>query len=79
MFVRLFNLCLLGFVGFSLPLGGWEELQFVIVALPGLSSYHFIPRHTIVAGYHGFTLVVRVSVRLSVCRPSVRPFFVSGL
>ena len=33
----------------------------------------FIPRHTIVAGYYGFTLDVRVSVRLS-----VRPVFVSG-
>ena len=41
----------------------------------------FIPRHTIVAGYYGFTLDVRVSVRPSVrpsvsqsyVRPSVRP------
>ena len=33
----------------------------------------FIPRHTIVAGYYGFTLVVRESVSLSVC-----PFCVSG-
>ena len=33
----------------------------------------FIPRHTIVAGYYGFTLVVRESVRLSV-RPSVFRF-----
>ena len=36
----------------------------------------FIPRHTIVAGYYGFTLVIRVSGRLSVhpsyVRPSVR-------
>ena len=36
-----------------------------------------IPRHTIVAGYYGFTLVLCVSVRLSVhqsyVRPSVRP------
>ena len=29
----------------------------------------FIPRHTIMAGYYGFTLVVR---------ESVHPFFVSG-
>ena len=28
----------------------------------------FIPRHTIVAGYYGFTLDVRVSVRPSVFR-----------
>ena len=33
----------------------------------------FIPRHTIVAGYYGFTLVVRESVHLSV-RPSVFRF-----
>ena len=26
---------------FSLPLGVWEGLRFVIVALPGLFSYHF--------------------------------------
>ena len=32
----------------------------------------FIPRHTIVAGYYGFTLDVRVSVRPSVIRQSVR-------
>ena len=39
------------------------------------SSIHnilFIPRHTIVAGYYGFTLVVRESVRPSYVRPSVR-------
>ena len=34
--------------------------------------YIFIPRHTIVAGYYGFTLVVHESVRLSVVCPSVR-------
>ena len=33
----------------------------------------FIPRHTIVAGYYGFTLDVRVSVRPSVSRTSIRP------
>ena len=32
----------------------------------------FIPRHTIVAGYYGFTLDVRVSVRPSVSRTSAR-------
>ena len=32
----------------------------------------FIPRHYLVAGYIGFTLNVRVSVRRSVSRPSVR-------
>ena len=36
-FVRL---CLFGFVGF---LGVWEGLRFVIVALPGLFSYLFLP------------------------------------
>ena len=37
-----------------------------------------IPRHTIVAGYYGFTLDVRVSVHPSVRHTSICPFFVSG-
>ena len=36
LFVRLFGLYLFRFVVFSLPLGVWEGLRFVIVALPGL-------------------------------------------
>ena len=32
---------LVWFCCFSLPLGVWEGLQFVIAALPGLFSYHF--------------------------------------
>ena len=43
LFVRLFDLCLFGFVGFSPPLGVWEGLRFVVVALPGLLSYPFLP------------------------------------
>ena len=43
LFVRLFDLCLFGFARFPLPLGVWEGLQFVIVALPGLFSYLFCP------------------------------------
>ena len=46
-FVRLFGLCLFGVVIFSLPLGVWEVLRFVIVAPPGLCSYLF---------YHSFGL-----------------------
>ena len=38
LFVRLFGLCLFGFVGF-LFLGVWEGLRFVIVALPGLLTF----------------------------------------
>ena len=44
LFVRLFGLCLFRFVyicRFPLPLGVWEGLRFVIVALPGLFSYLF--------------------------------------
>ena len=38
-----------------------------------LQSYSpFLPRHTIVAGYYGFKLVVRASVPVSIHRPSVR-------
>ena len=44
LFVRLFSLCLLGawICRFPLPLGVWEVLRFVIVALPGLFSYLFV-------------------------------------
>ena len=42
LFVRLFDLCLFEFVGFSLPLGVWKGLRFVILALPGLFSYLFL-------------------------------------
>ena len=38
-------------------------------------DFSFYTRHTIVAGYYGFMLVVRESVRLSVC-PSVRQSYV---
>ena len=48
----------------------WKILEFFIWLF---FSLFFIPRHTIVAGYYGFTLVVRVSVRPSVVRSSVRP------
>ena len=41
LFVRLSDLCLFGFVGFLFLIGVWEGLRFVIVALPGLFSYHF--------------------------------------
>ena len=37
-----------------------------------------IPRHTIVVGYHGFTMDVCESVRPSVSCTPVRPFFVSA-
>ena len=40
-FVRLFYLYLFGFFRFSLSLGVWEGLRFVIVALPGFFSYFF--------------------------------------
>ena len=35
--------------------------------------YTFIPRHTIVAGYYGFMLDIRVSVHPSVSRTAVHP------
>ena len=34
---------LVWFYRFSLPLGVWKGLRFVIVALPGLFSYLFLP------------------------------------
>ena len=41
LFVRLLDLRMFGFV-FSIPLGVWEGLRFIIVALPGLFSYLFV-------------------------------------
>ena len=41
LFVRLFDLCLFGFIGFLFLLGVWEGLRFLIVALPGLFAYLF--------------------------------------
>ena len=38
-------------------------------------SPFFIPRHTIVAGYYGFTLAIRLSVCPSVSRTSIRISF----
>ena len=38
---RMFVRFVLWFCRFPLPLGGWEGLRFVIVALPGLFSYLF--------------------------------------
>ena len=42
LFVRLFGLCLFGFVGFLFLLGSRTGLRFVIVAFPGLFSYLFL-------------------------------------
>ena len=42
LFLRLFDLRLFGFCLF--PLGVWERLRFVIVALPGLFSYLFLAK-----------------------------------
>ena len=41
LFVRLFDLCLFGFIGFLFLLVSGKGLRFVIVALPGLFSYPF--------------------------------------
>ena len=42
LFVHLFDLVLVWTYRFPLPLGVWEGLRFVIVALPGLFSYLFL-------------------------------------
>ena len=41
LFVRLFDLRLFGFCLLPLPLGVWEGMRFVIVALPEVFSYLF--------------------------------------
>ena len=45
LFACLFDLHLFGFFLFPLPLGVWDGLWFVIVALPGLFSYLFFFFH----------------------------------
>ena len=47
LFVRLFDLCLFGFVCFLFLLRVREGLRFVIVALPGLFSYPFFDERSI--------------------------------
>ena len=42
LFVRFFRFVLVWICRFPLPLGVWEGLRFVIVALPGLFSYLFL-------------------------------------
>ena len=41
------------------------EFSCLVAGFVLYNLYIFIPRHTIVAGYYGFTLVVRPSVRFS--------------
>ena len=52
-FLRLFDLRLFGFCLFPLPFGVWEGLPFVIVALPGLFSYHFSVEVILVTYWRG--------------------------
>ena len=54
--VCLFDLCLFGFYLFPLPLGVWEGLRLVIVALPGLFSYLF---YSFMRSYDMFLLTGR--------------------
>ena len=53
LFVRLFDLCLFGFVGFLFLLGAWEGLRLVIVALPGLFLFPFF----VIVALHGLFLL----------------------
>ena len=51
---------------FPLPLGVWQGLWFVIVALPGLFSYHFWARRGSTIGFHllWYTIELAMSIRL---------------
>ena len=51
-----------------------EKLSLGANSFPLRVAFIFIPRHTIVAGYYGFTLVVRESVHLSAHPSYVRPY-----
>ena len=53
----------------------WQKFQWNVRFVNNLFLVIFKTRHKIVAGYYGLTLDVHVSVRPSVVRPSVRPFF----
>ena len=46
-FQKFVQFALVWFYLFPLPLGVWEGLRFVIVALPGLFSYPFVSYHSI--------------------------------
>ena len=46
---------------FSLPLGVWEGLRFVIVALPGLFSFLFLEQLLLVS-FYGFLMFVSCHV-----------------
>ena len=60
------------------PLSAIPLCQLLFIPWRGI----MIPRHSIVAGYYGFTLDVLVSVHVSVhqsyVRPSVHLYFISG-
>ena len=51
---------------FSLPLGDWEGLRFVIVALPGLFSYFFILMQLHITN----VCLVRIGVIYHICETS---------
>ena len=51
-----------------------SQFFFICASVVSYVPFLFIPHHTIVAGYSGFTLDVRVSVRSSVVHPSVFHF-----
>ena len=82
MFTKLY-MCIAMEISFGMLMGKSSQFFGRFICPPydsgrALSFYVFIPRHTIVAGYYGFTLDVRVCVCLSVrssvvIRPSVRP------
>ena len=59
------------------PLIVYTPINMEKIPLPVNYKYpvFIIPRRIIVAGYYGFTLVIRVSVRPSVARTSVRCSF----
>ena len=63
-FVRfaLFWFCL-----FPLPLGVWEGLRFVIVALPGLFSYLFLARRGSTIGFHLLWHTVELVMSTRLC------------
>ena len=89
LFVRLFDLRLFGL--FPLPLGVWEGLWFVIVALPGLFSYLFffkkknnilskyVTTYTIIHMHMAYELTLGTERKLGLFSSSLKQWRLPGL
>ena len=63
LFVRLFDLRMFGFVSFVFPLGVWEGLSLVIVAVPGCFSTFFVYH----SDYYYYFFIIFIILSLFFC------------